>query len=254
MKRNLVLVVLSLASLSVLAQPRTDSEICAGSAGTADERIAACTRAIVSGRLENADLSVAFYNRAIGWRSMGDNDRAIADYNEAIRLNPQYGKAYNNRGGAWRAKGDNDRAIADYNEAIRLNPQYAAAYSNRAQTWDAKVEFSRATADFNEAIRLGPKAADTYNAFAWRLATFPDERARNGKRAILIAKQACELTSWNVANYLNTLAAAYAEAGEFAEAIRWQEKALGFADYAVANGAKAKERLILYRSGKAYRQ
>jgi tetratricopeptide (TPR) repeat protein len=154
----------------------------------------------------------------------------------------------------WGNKGDHNRAIADYNEAIRLNPVYTLAYRNRAMAWDAKGEIERGTADFNETIRINPKDASNYNALAWRLAVSRNDGARDGKRAIELAMQACELTSWNVANYLDTLAAAYAEAGQFPEAIRWQEKSLEFPEFVKASGTRARERLNLYRSGKPYRE
>ena len=67
------------------------------------------------------------------------------------------------------------------------------------------------------------------------------------------ARQACELTKWREANALDTLAAAYAAAGDFAEAVRWQEKALEDSAFAKTNGARARARLALYRAGKPYR-
>jgi predicted Zn-dependent protease len=135
---------------------------CAGSGGTVDDRIDACTRAITSGKLSTDYLAKTFLNRGNAWKAKGDYERAIADYNEATRLNPQYAHALNNRGNAWEAKGEYERAIADYNEAIRLNPQYAGAFSHRGDAWSGKGNYERAIADYNEAIRLNPQYAYAY--------------------------------------------------------------------------------------------
>src|SRR5688572_13595786 len=86
---RLSFVVLALCANLAWAQS-DDTRLCAASDGTADQRIAACTRAITSGRLSQADLAITYYNRGIEWSAMKDLDRAISDYTEAIRHNPQY--------------------------------------------------------------------------------------------------------------------------------------------------------------------
>ena len=105
-------------------------------------------------------------------------------------------------------------AIADYTEAIRLDPKYAKAYNNRGAAYKAKGQHDRATSDFTEAIRLNPEDAEAHNGLAWLLATCPRRASHDGPRAVDHATTACELTKWNTGNYLDTLAAAYAEARE----------------------------------------
>ena len=87
---------------------------------------------------------------------------------------------------------------------------------------------------------------------AWVLATSPVDKLRDGKRAVELAKQAVELTGGKQAEFHDTLAAAYAEAGQFDEAVRSQERALEDARYAAVEGGGARQRLELYRSKKPY--
>jgi len=99
--------------------------------GSADERIAACTRAIDSGRLQGNELAAAYGNRGAAYKDKGDSSRAIADLNDAIRLDPHDAEAYRNRGIAHRLNGDLERAIENHTEAIRIDPIFARAYNAR---------------------------------------------------------------------------------------------------------------------------
>ncbi len=110
-----------------------------------------------------------------------------------------------------------------------------------------------AIADYKEAIRLDRTFAPAYHALAWLWATCPEESFRHGKRAVELATRACGLAEWKDANMLATLAAAYAEVGEFDKAVEWEEKAIQL--YANADDRKkGEERLKLYKDKKPYRE
>jgi lipoprotein NlpI len=148
---------------TALAEWTPDAQRCAGNEGSPDERIAACSRAIASGKLSAEDLATTHYNRALEWRAKREDDKALADYGEAIRINPRYAVAYNNRGNIYRANGEYDRAIADFDAALRINPKYAFAHNNLGMALFFKGELDRALASFDRAIRLDPKYAYAYN-------------------------------------------------------------------------------------------
>jgi tetratricopeptide (TPR) repeat protein len=200
---------------------------------------------------EDDKTAAHFLARATTSYQGGEHDKAIGDYTEAIRLAPNYAHAYCCRGLAWYMKGEHDKAIADYTKAIRLAPNYAHAYSGRGLACYMKGEHDKAVGDYTEAIRLDPGLASAYNGLAWLLATCPDSKYRDGKKAVQYAMKACELSKWKNHGFLDTLAAAYAETGDFAEAVKWQEKAIELAPEDEKENCRS--RLDLYKSGEFYR-
>jgi len=86
--------------------------------------IAACTRAIQSGRFSGSELAGIYDNRAIELRQQGDFDRAIADYTAAIYIDADHPGAYTGRGLAWEGKAEAEKAKADYRKALALAQKY----------------------------------------------------------------------------------------------------------------------------------
>ena len=111
----------------------------------------------------------------------------------------------------------------------------------------------KAIADLSEAIRIDPKHAEAYNKCAWIWATCSDARHRDGKRAVESATQACALTDRKDADKLGTLAAAYAQAGSFDEAVVWQKKAMENSQNE-EDRQRSEARLTLFQAKKPYRQ
>ena len=149
-------------------------------------------------------------------------------------------------------KSDQDKSIAAFSKAIRLNPKDAAAYLDRANAWCDQKEYDKALADYNEAIRLNSKFGRAYWDLAWLLATCPDAKYRDGQKALANAEKAQGLLGVNEPGLLDTLAAASAEAGDFANAVKWQKQALQLIDE--KDRADYQSRLELYKAHKPYRE
>lgn len=196
----------------------------------------------------------AYSGRGWAYYVIRKYDDAIRDFNQAIRLDPKSSTDYCNRGRAWDSKSEYDNAIRDFDEAIRLDSKYVEAHRSRAWAWRSKKEYSKAINDFEEAIQLDPKGFPSMASrdLAWLLSTCPDGTVRDGKRAIRVATKACERGTFPL--MLDTLAAAYAEDGQFVEAVRYQTKAIeGSSATSLGNRSEFRQRLELYKLNKPYR-
>jgi hypothetical protein len=114
-------------------------------------------------------------------------------------------------------------------------------------------DYTRALAACDALARIYPDLVDAHSRAAWLRATCPDSSFRDGKLAVASAKRACELTDWQDIGELSVLAAACAEAGDFAQAVKWQQKVVGLAT-APWYSQVCRDRLALYMAGKPYRQ
>jgi len=179
--------------------------------------------------------------------ALQDPDKAIKACTSLISsgLEPEFeAAAYNNRGLAHQKKRSFAAAISDFDQALMLRKS-ADIYRNRADTHNMIKKFHSALADYNKAVALGPANGAVLNNFAWFLATCPSAKHRNGRRAVRLATKALALA--HTPGRLDTLAVAFAEAGQFKRAIKAQEKMI-----ALTGSKEGKERLKLYKKSKAY--
>ncbi|CAN5731353.1 hypothetical protein BH11VER1_BH11VER1_27680 [soil metagenome] len=197
----------------------------------------------------NPKYALAYIGRGIAYESKRDWDKAVADYGEAIRLNPTDAGSYAMRSLAFNAKGELDRAMADCHEAIKLGPSLWLAYNARAQVNYQKADYDQAYADLVKAIELNPKDPMAYNIMGCWLATHPSANMRDGRKAVGYAHRACELSGWKTIAFIDTLAAAHAENGNFKEAVKWAGKVLESSP----SDKGYRERLSLYEKQIPYR-
>jgi tetratricopeptide (TPR) repeat protein len=191
------------------------------------------------------------------WLSKNDVvplDRAIEYFTARIADNPKDAYGFATRAIVLEDRQAYDSAIADHGKAIELEPARAVYRFNRGHTYHLKKEYARASQDYGEAIRLEPKHAGAYSAFAWLLATCPDDKFRDGPKALQYANRAGDLANWRDGNYFDTLGVAYAEAGDFDAAIEAQKKALADESFAKKYGERARKRLELYSQHQAFHE
>jgi tetratricopeptide (TPR) repeat protein len=223
-------------------------------AGKHSEAISAFSTAI---KLDDGHSDV-YAERGRAYCELKNYDKAITDLNQALRLDPENVPALMNRGSAWDDKGDHDKAIVDYNQALRFDPNDAEIYYNRGMAWMNKGEYGKAIADYNQTVKLDPDEADAYNYIAWLQATCPDQSIRDGQKAVQNAKKAYQLNGGRKWYTLDTLAAAYAERGDFEKAKEWQAKAikLAKADKTATDKkrAEANSHMELYMQGKPFHE
>ena len=118
--------------------------------------IAACDRAIASGKFSGSDAAYLLARRGYERQARNDLAGALADYSEAIRLDPRLAMAFNNRGNIYRDQGDYDRALADYDRALALDPAKPDPLASRGWVLSQKGEDERARQDFEKALALDP--------------------------------------------------------------------------------------------------
>jgi tetratricopeptide (TPR) repeat protein len=162
----------------------------------------------------------------------GRVDEAIAHYQTALRITPENATAHNNLGNALRQKGRVDEAIAQCQVALQINPDYADAHDNLGNALFQKRRVAEAITHYQKALQINPDYAEAHNNLAWVLATAPQVSLRNGDEAVKLAERANQLTGGKTPIILHTLAAAYAEAGRFGDAIRSVQKAIELAQAA----------------------
>lgn len=179
---------------------------------------------------------------------------ALPDLEEAIRLNPAEALFY-----AWRASilastNQLDRALADIEHAIALKPREPGFFGLRAAVYVKQAQYQKGIEDYEQAIALNPAAQELYNNLAWLRATCPSAESRNGAEAVRLATKAAQLTSFKLPHVVDTLAAAYAEAQDFENAVKYQKQCLQLITAENTRAQDMRKRLILYENRQPFHQ
>lgn len=151
---------------------------------------------------------------------------AVGHYQRFLQTNPADSPARNNLGTALSRLGKVDDAVGQWQEVVRQEPDYFKAHDNLATTFYKQHKYESAIRHWTHAHRIDPDALEILNNLAWMLATSDSPDLRNAEEAVRLARRACELTNFGQPSYLDTLAVAYAAAGNIPEAIQTARKAL----------------------------
>ena len=202
-----------------------------------------------------ADNPSAQFALGAGLERQGQVRQAIVHYRMAVAIDSHYAKAYYNLGQIFRKTGQWQAAADAYLAAARANPADQATQLNLASVLPQVGRPREAVAHFDQALRTDPNSIEALNNLAWLLATCSDSTVRDGTRAVQLAERGCNLTGYKMPVLLGTLAAAYAEAGRFGDAVTTAQNACALAAQAgdTTVASKNQELLQLYRANKPFR-
>ncbi|MFP4474287.1 MAG: SPOR domain-containing protein [Desulfatibacillaceae bacterium] len=194
-----------------------------------------------------------YVHRGAAYFYTGRLEKAIGDYSKVIDLGAGDADVYNNRGAAWYHLGEYDRAIHDTSRAIEMNPEHADAWCNRGTAYFYKGDCHKALEDCAEALSLKPDHVLAMNQVAWVLSTCPDSRYRDGGKALQLARKALDLHP--EPSFLDTLAAAMAENGQFEDAAETEARLIEYLEKEGYLGAipEYMERLKAYEARRPWR-
>jgi len=205
---------------------------------------------------QDANSMTAHNNLGSAFLQKGELDKAIGHFNKALQLNPNYADAHNNLGIALALKGKTDEAISHYQRALQLRPFFSDAHNNLGILLQSQGRFDEALEHYRQTLQLKPDYLASMNGVAWILATGPDPNARDINEAVILAERAVKLTKNQNFVILDTLAAAYASAGRFDEAVNAAKKAVELVRLIGQKNVadEISKKLVLYENRKAYRR
>jgi tetratricopeptide (TPR) repeat protein len=184
----------------------------------------------------------------------GKVDEAIPHFQKALQIKPDNAEACYNLGSALLQKGKVDEAIPHFQRALQIKPDNAEACYNLGNALLQKGRADEAITHYQKALQIKPNYLEVQNNLAWVLAVAPQALLRNGRQAVELALQANQLAGGENPIILRTLAAAYAEAGQFPEAVETAQRALQLAETqsntALANAIRSQ--MKFYQAGSPF--
>jgi tetratricopeptide (TPR) repeat protein len=222
-------------------------------------------------QLERYDEAVRHFHRALEGKGdtqkwyrglgtalyrLGRPEEAIVQYRQALKLDANNEMVHKSLAIALVQVGEAEEAVEHFTEALRLKPDYLDA---RVHLVYALVELGgieSAVEHCQEILRFKPNQVEALNALAWIWATTDNTKFQKPIYAVELARRACELTNYENTGLLDTLAAAYAAAGRFPEAVEVAEKVLRSAQSSDQEELTEvfQSRLLLYKAGRPYRE
>jgi tetratricopeptide (TPR) repeat protein len=200
----------------------------------------------------NPDYPKAFNDLGTALFQEGLKDEAMVQYREALRRDPRNANAYNNLGDALASEGRIDDAITDYREALSLDPTLLLAHNNLGNALFQQGHLAEGIVECRTALSLDPASVDAQNSLAWMLSTASDRSLRDGPAAVALAQRAYHSTGGADPIILRTLAAAFAQSGDYSSAVEAAQNAMQLAESQSKFGmtASLQKELSLYEAGR----
>jgi tetratricopeptide (TPR) repeat protein len=220
--------------------------------GRVDEAIFYCEKAVTM-QPNDPDAQVALANALLQKRRIDD---AIVHYQKAVAIRPDYFLSRYGLGHALLERGKLDAAIEHSRAALLIQPNNADCHTILAIALDEEGQSVEAVKHYEKALQISPQSVSALNNLAWLLAAGSNASLRNGAAAIQLARQADQLSGGTNALVLRTLAAAYAEAGQFGKAIESARTAmqLGRSQGDDSLVTELQQQIALYELGLPYRE
>jgi tetratricopeptide (TPR) repeat protein len=218
--------------------------------GRYEEAIDICKKGL---KIDPNDYNI-YYDLGFNYLLVAQYQYAIEAFRRSLALNPQQGLCYMSIGQAFHKLEQYEDAIKAYKRAIEIDPTSATnAYCFIGFIYQQMEKFGEAIESYKQAISNDPNDPNSLNNLAWLYSTCPDQQFRDGKEAVRLAQKACELSGYDNMFRVASLAAAYAECGDFDKAVEYQEKAIELAD---DNNVKTEyeNRLAFYKAKKPWRE
>jgi tetratricopeptide (TPR) repeat protein len=181
-----------------------------------------------------------------------DYSDVISDLEELTKVAPKNAHLLFQLGEFYSVSKKSEKAIEKFTASLAVDDSDEQVLRARGDAYLNIGKHGEAVKDYEKALKLKPDDSGLLNNFAWVLSTSPDDKVRDGKRAIELGKKSCEVTDYKAAHILSTLAAAYAEAGDFDNARKWSEKAVELGDDEVKE--ELKKELDSYKQNKPFRE
>jgi len=193
--------------------------------GKPEEALEACQRALSV----DPRSAVAHTIKGAMLDRLNRTDDAVASYENAVRFDPNLPEAHFNLGlVAFRQKRHKD-AARHYRDALRCNPKLADAYLQLSLVHESEREFAEAVSVLEQGLRATAQDSRLQQRLAWIRATCPVDSLRDCEQAMSLSRQACDTTRVKNLRCVDTLAAAYAECGDFEAARRMISRTLSMA-------------------------
>jgi Flp pilus assembly protein TadD len=188
-----------------------------------------------------------FFERGTTKVLSGQPENALKDFSKCLNIDRNHAPAYSSRAGILTQKGLYQKALIDIKTALIIKPQNPDYLHNRALILTALGRYKEAIEDYTCVIKLNPRSGGSYNNLAWLLSTAVDPVYRDCRKAIMLARKSLQIDK-NV-SWMDTLATAYAECGEFEKAVSVETDAYKLS---VPPNENFHKRIMIYKSGKTF--
>jgi len=203
---------------------------------------------------QDADMPAALELKGLIAAEREDYPEAIRCFRKLVAKNPDDAVVLSQLGTLFLAAKQPREAIRRFTKALEID---ADNFPSRRGRSDAEISIGdhvAAIADLEKAYALKPDDTGILNNLAWLLATSPNDDIRDADRAIELATKACEATEWKEPHIVSTLAAGYAEKGDFETARKYSQQAVDDEELADEVKDQLRGELASYEAGKPWRE